>query len=92
MSVKGIDMVFVGPLDLSHSLGVSCQFDHPLLEQYIRQSLRLAKKAKVPIGILAFDGDEANRRIKQGFNFISMSCDVLFLAEAAVRQLSKIKR
>ena len=92
MAVKGIDAVFVGPLDLAHSLGISCQFDNPMLEKYIQEAFRQAKKAKMPIGILAFDGEEANRRIRQGFDFISMSCDTLFLAEGAVRQLSKVKR
>jgi 4-hydroxy-2-oxoheptanedioate aldolase len=92
MSVKGIDMIFVGPLDLSNSLGISCQFDHPELEKQIQGILRQAKKVNIPIGNLAFDGEEANRCFRQGFDFISMSCDTLFLADGAVRQLIKVKR
>jgi 4-hydroxy-2-oxoheptanedioate aldolase len=92
MAVKGMDSVFLGPLDLTQSLGISCQFNHPMLEKHIQTTLRKAKKAKVPIGILAFDGEEASRRIRQGFDFISMSCDTLFLAETALRQLNKVKR
>ena len=92
MAVNGIDACFVGPLDLSHSLGITCEFDNPILEGHIQQILKQGKKAKMPMGILSFNAEAVNRRLAQGFSFVAMSCDTLFLAQAAAGEMKKVIR
>lgn len=92
LSVKGVDACFIGTLDLSHSLGVSCQLDHPLVDECVQVVFKAAKKAHMPIGILSFDATGTNRSFEQGYDLVTMSCDTLFLAQTALRQIGEVRR
>ncbi|MCD6574467.1 4-hydroxy-2-oxovalerate aldolase [Candidatus Aerophobetes bacterium] len=92
VKVKGIDTFFIGPMDLSHSLGITGEFDNPLLKEHIDKVFELGKKANIPIGIMAFNAEETNEYIKKGFDLIAMGCDMMFLAQSAMEEMAKIKR
>lgn len=92
LSVKGVDACFIGTLDLSHSLGVSCQLDDPLVDRHVQTVIKAAKDAHVPIGVLTFDAEGTNRSLDQGYDLVTMSCDTLFLAQTAVREVGAVKR
>ena len=92
LTATGIDLIFIGPNDLSASMGLLGQTTHPLVEEAIQKVLTATKKAKVPAGILAFNPDEANRRIKQGFQFIAVASDGGLLSSGAKDVLRQIKR
>ncbi len=48
--VDGVDMAFVAPFDLSTSLGVSGQFDHPAFREAVGKIEAAAMAAKIPLG------------------------------------------
>jgi len=92
LTVPGIDLIFVGPFDLSASMGLLGQPTHTRVEEAIQKVLAATKKAKVPAGIPAVTPDDANRRIQQGFQFIVVGSDMGFLTSAAKGILGQIKR
>jgi len=92
LTVPGIDAIFVGPGDLSASMGLLGQTTHPRVEEAIQKVLAATKKAKVPVGVTGFTPDDANRRIQQGFQFILVGIDTGFLTSGARGILGQIKR
>lgn len=92
LTVPGIDLIFIGPNDLSASMGLLGQTAHPRVEEAIQKVLAATKKAKVPAGILGFSPDDANRRIAQGFQFIAVASDAGLLSSGAKDILRQIKK
>jgi 4-hydroxy-2-oxoheptanedioate aldolase len=92
LSVPGVDLAFIGPFDLSGSMGLLGQITHPREEEAIQKVLAAAKRAKVPAGILAVTPEDVNRRLQQGFQFIMVGADTAFLTAGAKGILSQVKR
>lgn len=92
LSVPGIDLVMIGPFDLSGSMGMLGQVTHPDVEEAIDKVLTAAQKEKIPAGILALTPDDIKRRLRQGFQFLVVGTDAGFLAGGAKNILEQIKR
>ena len=92
ISVQGIDVVTIGQVDLSQTMGILCKLDHPRLEETIQRIFKETKTRGIPVGIFAFDGNEATERIRQGFNFVSLANDALFLSQGAAEEMRKVRR
>jgi 2-dehydro-3-deoxyglucarate aldolase/4-hydroxy-2-oxoheptanedioate aldolase len=92
LAVAGIDSIMVGALDLSGSMGMLGQTDHPEVEGAIQTVLAASKRAKMPCGIVAGSPEQANRRIKEGFTNIILGLDVLYLLGGAKAALSQVER
>jgi 4-hydroxy-2-oxoheptanedioate aldolase len=76
-SVKGIDLVFVGPIDLSISLGLDPYSDipHPAFQKALERIIESAKSHRLPLGIFCPNGKTAAERIRQGFQFVNVTND-----------------
>jgi 2-keto-3-deoxy-L-rhamnonate aldolase RhmA len=85
LDVPGIDLIWVGFLDLSLSLGIPGQFTHPEFEAAISRILKACGSHGIPVGILADRAEIALQRIRQGFHCISYSGD-LWLLQRALRE------
>ena len=81
-SVDGIDVIFVGPYDLSQSFGVPGEIYHPVMVEAVDRALATAKACGKPAGIYVGSVEEAKVRIEQGFTYIAYSMDTLVFAEA----------
>ncbi len=92
ISVEGIDGVLVGPADLSFSLRVPLQFQHPLLKRAIEKVVTLGKAAGLPIGILCGGPDVAKEYVKMGFQMITIGNDVTLLRNGCESALSAFAR
>jgi 4-hydroxy-2-oxoheptanedioate aldolase len=66
---KGIAAVFIGPNDLSTSLGYPGQMDHPETEKAIQQVLAVTKELNVPCGILV-SRSNIEQRLREGFKYL----------------------
>lgn len=72
LSIPEIDVVFLGPFDMSQSLNIPQQFDHPKMIEITNTLLEKTKKAgKIP-GIYVGTTEQAKLRIKQGFQYITI--------------------
>jgi 2-dehydro-3-deoxyglucarate aldolase len=94
LAVPGIDATFIGPYDLSASMGLPGQTNHPEVLEAQRTLLAACNRHRVPAGIhvVPVDGGEVKRRIEEGFRFMACGIDTGFLLFAARRMLEEIKR
>lgn len=91
ISVKGIDAIFVGPYDLSGSLGILGQVDAPEMTKAISKIISTAKEKGVIAGIFAGSGSIARKYLEQGFSLIAVASDGTLLGRAATSELKLIK-
>jgi len=90
LAVPGIDGLMIGALDLSGSMNLLGQTDHPEVEAAVQRVLAAAKQAAKPCGTVALDPDTAVKRIDQGFNPVIVAIDVLMLIGASKSVLEKV--
>jgi 4-hydroxy-2-oxoheptanedioate aldolase len=82
-SVDGIDGVFIGPADLSASLGHIGNPTHPEVQDAIKSAAdRLAKVGR-PGGILTPNEAEARRYIEWGYKFVAVGSDLGIMTKGA---------
>jgi len=84
-AVPGVDVLFIGPRDLSYDLGVPGDTTAPVFQDAVARVRTAAERAGVAAGILAPDADTACRCADDGFRFIGVSSDASLLATAARR-------
>lgn len=82
-AIEGIDVLFVGPTDLSHSLGVPGRFDDPAYITAIERVVRAAEGAGKTAGILLRDVSALARHRAIGFRFIGVGSDIAYVADGA---------
>ena len=83
LSVEGIDAIFIGPADLSQSMGLTGQFDHPDFCRTVEYIICQAQKAGKPVSMF-FSGVEAAKKGEEaGIKILTVSGDTILLAEAA---------
>lgn len=94
LTVKGLDAVLVGPHDLSCSLGIPEQYNHPLFEETIQSIIHKARSHQIGVGIHVWDQVGFDREIKwaeMGANLIVHSNDLSLLSSLLRENISKIK-
>lgn len=69
-AVEGVDALFVGPLDLSTSMGIQQQFEHPDFTSALDKTLKACRKHNKVAGILTPTADLAQKWTEIGFTFI----------------------
>jgi len=87
-AVDGVDAVFIGPLDLSASLGHTGKPLHPDVQARIQHIIQTTVAAGKACGILAVGQDDAARYLNWGCQFIAVALDVLLLRQSAVATLA----
>jgi 4-hydroxy-2-oxoheptanedioate aldolase len=93
VSVPGVDAVYVGPSDLSVSLGLPPAYDHeePVFSGAIDRVVEACRKHDVVPGIHAGGPAVARKRIEQGFLMIEMCDDAGSLARSAAADLKAVR-
>jgi 2-dehydro-3-deoxyglucarate aldolase len=83
LSVEGVDGFIIGPYDLSGSLGVPGQFDHPEVKAALNQVRKVAHDRGALSGFHVIPPDlaELDKKIADGYLFIAQSLDILMLGE-----------
>ena len=94
IELSGVDGTFIGPYDLSGSLGKPGQWDEPELQKVIEKYELTAKKYNKLIGyhVIQPDFKLVLNKIEKGYNFIAFSLDSLFLGTIAREQMNKLNR
>ncbi|MFC0430940.1 HpcH/HpaI aldolase/citrate lyase family protein [Kutzneria buriramensis] len=85
-AVDGIDVLFVGPRDLSHDLGVPGDTSAPVF----RNALKRVLATGIPAGILAPDAVTARRYADEGFRFVGVGSDASLLATSGRRAVQAL--
>ena len=86
LSVEGIDGTFIGPYDLSLSMGIPGQLNHPDIETKKQRVLEATRAKGLAAGIHLVHPDSAaedlNRCVASGYQFIALGTDILFLGDS----------
>ena len=82
IAVDGIDGVIMGKYDLSQSLGVPGEGNHPLVEELMARSIGIARKIGKPIGTSVESGEDARECIERGMQILVVSAYGLFAGAA----------
>jgi len=91
LSVDGIDAVFVGPNDLSISLGVPDQYDHPDYEAALREVIRICKAHNVPNLFHHQTVELSTRWLREGVRWVLYSSDSRQMHNGVREDFGRIK-
>ena len=92
LAVPSLDAVLIGPHDLSCSLGIPEQYDHPLYEEAVHTVIQKAKAAQVGAGIHNIgDMDELLKWGRAGANLLIHSGDTMVFARQMQKELSSAR-
>lgn len=81
VSVAGIDVIFIGPYDLSQSLGLPGQVDHPTVTAAVEDLVRRCRDHGKHAGIFVESVEGARRYGRLGVSYIAYSVDVGLFAD-----------
>ena len=84
-AVEGVDVLFIGPLDLSVSLGIVGEFEHPDFRSALQKVAAAAQKAGKAAGILLRGPADLERAVSDGFTFLGIGSDGGLIAQGMPR-------
>ena len=92
-SVPGLDAVLIGPHDLSCSLGIPEQYDHPRFDEATRTIFRIAREHKVGAGIHYWLGLEQEITwSKAGGNLVMHSSDLAAFSRTLKSEIEQLRK
>ncbi len=90
LKVEGIDSVFIGPYDLSASMGLTGQIAHPDVMASIGSIKDKCREAGMPYGIYSSDTDDMISEIRTGCKFLLTGVDSNMLLNSYYDLLKKL--
>jgi 2-keto-3-deoxy-L-rhamnonate aldolase RhmA len=92
-SVPGVDAVLIGPHDLSCSLGIPEQYDHPRFDEAVRTIFRIAREHRVGAGIHFWLGLEQEINwSKAGGNLVMHSSDLATFSRTLKSEIEQLRK
>ena len=90
VATDGVDGVFVGPYDLSASLGTPGDFENPKFKRAFERVCNAVKSSGKYLMIFCFSKEEAKEYFDMGANAVVYSSDVNVMVDAFKHEVSKI--
>lgn len=90
-AVEGVDVLFVGPLDLSTNLGVPGQWDAPVLLEALDAVVRAGKETGTAVGVFCPTLDFARMAWDKGFTVLSDGADLSVFARGLAQGVQQIR-
>lgn len=84
-AVPGLDVLFVGPFDLSKSMNVP--FGSQEHQDAIARILKAAHDNGKTAAIFCSNGEQARQRLEQGFDMVSIHTDIGVIVQGMTREL-----
>lgn len=93
LGTKGVDGFIIGPYDLSASLGIPGEFEHPQFKAAIERVHEISKETNALMGTHTVmpEASVVKDKICEGYRFIAYGIDTLFLGLSCRRDLSEIR-
>jgi len=92
LSVEGVDVAWIGQADMTVSLGIPGQYDHPKFLKALDKIINACEKYGVAPGFIPITVEEANMMIDKGVRCIAYSADVFlysYFLKEGVRQIKE---
>jgi 4-hydroxy-2-oxoheptanedioate aldolase len=87
-ATDGVDVLFVGPADLSHSLGVPGRFAEPAYQDALRAVVAACRAHGKAPGILLYDHASFRPHLELGFTFVGIGADISFVNDGVKAALA----
>jgi 2-dehydro-3-deoxyglucarate aldolase/4-hydroxy-2-oxoheptanedioate aldolase len=87
-ATDGVDVLFVGPADLSHSLGIPGQFSNPVYQAALRRVVAACRAHGKAAGILLYDHASFKPHLDLGYTFVGIGADVSFVNDGVKAALA----
>lgn len=90
LTVPGLDAMMIGPYDLSASMNLTGNFEHPEFKQALLRAAEIAHRLHIPMGlhIVQPNPELLRRKVAEGYRFIAYGIDAVFLYNAAANPLA----
>jgi 2-dehydro-3-deoxyglucarate aldolase len=92
LEVPGVDAVFIGPYDLSGSMGKLGLIEDQEVQEAIDTVIASAKRRKIPVGIFSASAATVAPYIEKGVSLFAVGTDALMLGSAARKEVALLKR
>ncbi len=95
LAVPGVDVAFLGPYDLSQTMGIPGQVTHPKVREAMRGVVKAAAKHNVAVGCFANSPEQAAIWLGEGVSYLTYSVDSFIFVEgcrAIRREVEKLRR
>lgn len=90
-ATPGVDCLWVGHFDLTASLGIPGEFDHPEYLAALDRIVQAAKKHDISLGRLVGSVDEGCSDLKQGFDFCCYGTDTMLYQRTLISGISELR-
>ena len=90
-ALDGVDVLFVGPQDLSFNLGVPFALDSPTYLAAVERVRAAAGRHGKACGLLVGDGAAAAERLAEGWSFVAIGSDATLLAATVTSELARAR-
>lgn len=87
--VEGIDCLFIGPTDLSASIGKPMQYDDPEVKALLERAEKTVKDAGMRMGAVPHSGLDFQGLFERGYDLVCAGNDVGFLKTGATAQVNQ---
>ena len=92
VSVKGLDSIIIGPMDLSGSLGVLGNFEHRKVINAIDKVIASAREAGVYVGAgLGLDSSYGLTLVERGVQWLQMGCDITAMGTGIATAIKEVR-
>ena len=91
-ATDGVDVLFVGPADLSHSLGIPGQFGNPVYQAALHKVVAACRAHGKAAGILLYDPASFKPHLDLGYTFVGIGADVSFVNDGVKAALAAARR
>ena len=92
VAVEGVDAVFIGPVDLSASMGYIGQPDHPQVVAQVQSAIATIRAANKFVGVLSSQPELAKLYAELGADFIGVGIDTILLARSCQQLAEQYQR
>ena len=90
MTVDGIDVLFLGPYDISQSLGVPGDVRNPIVETALKDAATKARAQGRAVGSYAKDVEMGNWLIDMGVQYLAINVDATIYMQACERIVKEL--
>jgi 2-dehydro-3-deoxyglucarate aldolase/4-hydroxy-2-oxoheptanedioate aldolase len=91
-AIDGVDVLFVGPADLSHAMGIPGRFEEPAFVAALDAVVAACRAHGKSAGILLKDAGVVAEARAQGFTFLGIGSDGSFVANGARQALAAARK
>jgi 4-hydroxy-2-oxoheptanedioate aldolase len=91
LEVPDIDVLFLGPYDLSQSLGLTGQVTHPKVLSVLEEVTKKAREKKIAVGSFADNKETIRMHKNMGIQYLSYCIDTGLIYEAARKEVEALR-